>query len=197
MNMVNWAEASEALRRGEVMGLPTDTVYGLAAALSHPSAVRNLFDVKRRPSTTALPVMVADIDMAHELATEWNETAECLSHLWPGALTLIVPTEPDLAAVIGGDAAVGLRIPDDNELRSLLRQTGPLAVTSANSHGQPPCTSVQELLASELTGVGGVVDGGTRGGAVSTVVDTRDPWRIVREGALTGEVIRATLASSN
>lgn len=168
----------DALRRGEVVALPTDTVYGVATTVGHSAA---LFALKERPSDVALPVLIADPSDGARYAT----FAVDLTHHWPGALTIVgTRTEASRGWDLGGDGAtIGLRCPDDDDLRALIRQTGPLITTSANKHGQPPCTTAAEVRAQ----LGGIVvlDGGTRNGQPSTVADaTAEPVRILRQGAL-------------
>lgn len=169
----------DALRRGEVVAIPTDTVYGVAVMVGHSAA---LFALKERPADVALPVLIADPDDGARYAS----FAVDLTHHWPGALTIVgARTSESAAWDLGGDGAtVGLRCPDDDELRALLRDTGPLIVTSANKHGQPPCTTAAEVR----TALGDIplLDGGTRNGQPSTVADaTTDPVKILRQGALT------------
>jgi tRNA threonylcarbamoyl adenosine modification protein (Sua5/YciO/YrdC/YwlC family) len=167
----------ERLLRGEVVAIPTDTVYGLAVSPGHSAA---LFALKERPSDVALPVLIADPEDAATYAT----FAVDLTHHWPGALT-IVGTRTDASRDwdLGGDAStIGLRCPDDEDLRGLLRLTGPLVTTSANKHGEPPCTTADEVRAA-LGDDFEVLDGGVRNGTPSTVVDaTRTPVRVLREG---------------
>jgi tRNA threonylcarbamoyl adenosine modification protein (Sua5/YciO/YrdC/YwlC family) len=168
----------EALRRGEVVAIPTDTVYGVATMVGHSDA---LFALKERPADVALPVLIADPEDAARYAT----FAVDLTQHWPGALTVVgTRTGESRAWDLGGDnATIGLRCPDDDDLRALLREVGPLVTTSANKHGQPPCTSAAEVRTQlgDIT----VLDGGPRSGQPSTVVDaTADPVKILRQGAL-------------
>ncbi|HXZ82842.1 MAG TPA: L-threonylcarbamoyladenylate synthase [Acidimicrobiales bacterium] len=184
-----------ALERGEVVGLPTDTVYGLAARLSQPTAVDLLFHLKGRPRDLAIPVLVADLAQAEDVAGGADPRLTVLAdHFWPGALTVALrrgrDTEPDL----GGDpATVGVRSPDDDVIRALCRRVGPLAVTSANRHGDPPARTAVELRSTFDADVGTVLDGGVRDGQPSTVVSIVEATpRCVREGAIPfAEVIAA------
>jgi tRNA threonylcarbamoyl adenosine modification protein (Sua5/YciO/YrdC/YwlC family) len=171
--------AIERLLRGEVVAIPTDTVYGLAVIPGYSDA---LFTLKERPPSVVLPVLIADPEDAATYATY----ALDLTAHWPGALT-IVGTRTDASREwdLGGDGAtVGLRCPDDDDLRGLMRMTGPLITTSANKHGQPPCTTPDEVRAALGRSVA-VLDGGVRNGQPSTVVDaTQSPWRVLRQGAV-------------
>ncbi len=189
--------ARVALAGARVIAVPTDTVYGLCVDPSVPGATRALFLVKQRPETVALPVMVADLAAALALADPTAHHA--LTHLgtryWPGALTVVVPRASGFLADLGGSpATIGLRVSACAPLRALCRLVGPLAVSSANTHGSPPCTTVAELRSSFGEALV-VVDGGRCAGSVSTVVDLTDgPPRLLRSGAIALEEIELALA---
>jgi L-threonylcarbamoyladenylate synthase len=190
-------EAVRLLREGSVVALPTDTVYGVAASLAHGDAVASLFLLKNRPSGVPLPVLVHALSPIQEIDVEWIERAQRLSEeFWPGPLTIVVPASHELAMMLGGSRdTVGVRVPDDELLLSVLRECGPLAVSSANAHGADPCQSAKEVLRA-LAGehLAGVLDGGERRGQVSTVVEVDESsWRLLREGALSADRIAAVL----
>ena len=188
--LVDRDEAARLLAAGAVVAVPTDTVYGVAASLAFPAAVTSLFALKRRPGSVPLPVLVNSLDQIDRLAVAWPDAARRLSHaFWPGPLTIIVPGAEDLAAMLGSaDGSVGFRHPDDAVVDALIAVCGPLAVTSANSHGETACTSALGVL-EVFSGRGelaGVLDDGPRAREVSTVVVlSESPWRIAREGAIT------------
>jgi len=187
--------AVEALSGGQVVGLPTDTVYGLAVDPVRPGATDRLFATKSRPRTVELPVLVADVDQALGLATAVPETARALmDRWWPGALTLVLPRRPDLAMDLGSDeATIGIRCPDHAVPRALARSCGPLATTSANRHGEPPITTAAGVAEVLGEAVALVLDAGTCAGTPSTVVDcTGAEPRCLREGRLAWEVVRAS-----
>ncbi|HWD95661.1 MAG TPA: L-threonylcarbamoyladenylate synthase [Acidimicrobiales bacterium] len=194
-DVVGTEEAIARLQRGAVVAVPTDTVYGLAATLEHADA---LFHLKRRPTSVALPVLVGSREAIDALGVSWPETAGRLGDaFWPGALTIVVAVDPTLAASVGGGGTVGFRIPRDEVLLRILNECGPLAVSSANEHGESPCQSVEQVLealgSNEL--LDAVLDGGVRGGNVSTVVEiTQDSWKILRAGSITDEAIERVLA---
>jgi tRNA threonylcarbamoyl adenosine modification protein (Sua5/YciO/YrdC/YwlC family) len=198
--IVDREEALRLLLDGGVVALPTDTVYGVAASLVHGDAVASLFLLKNRPAGVPLPVLVHALSPIQEIDVEWSELAQRLSEeFWPGPLTIVVPASRELALSVGGSGdTVGVRVPNDELLLSLLRESGPLAVTSANAHGEPPCHFAQEVLAA-LAGdrLAGVLDDGERRGEVSTVVEVSESsWRVLREGAVTAERIAAVLEAS-
>jgi len=190
-------EAVRLLLGGAVVAVPTDTVYGVAASLAHVDAVASLFLVKDRPSGVPLPVLVHALSPIQEIDVEWNERAQLLSEeFWPGPLTIVVPASHELALMLGGSSdTVGVRVPDDELLLSVLRECGPLAVSSANTHGEDPCHSAEEVL-RVLAGerLAGVLNGGERRREVSTVVEVGEStWRVVREGAILSTRIAAVL----
>jgi L-threonylcarbamoyladenylate synthase len=184
--------AIEALGAGEVVAVPTDTVYGLAVDPTAPGAVERVFALKGRPRDVPLPILVATDEQVDEVAGSLSAAAGHLAaRYWPGALTLVVPRAPGFTVDLGGPSSarmtVGVRWPDHPTIGQLCRALGPLAVTSANQHGTPPATTVAEVVAA-LAGVEQrvvVLDGGVCAGAPSTVVECRGPaTRCLREGAV-------------
>ena len=190
-------DAASALAAGMVLAIPTDTVYGLAAAVDRPEAMAAIFAAKDRPSGLALPVLVGRWRQARGVAGTWPRTASVLAaRFWPGALTVVVPVDPSLGASLGGNGtSVGLRRPRHRFVRALCDKAGPLATTSANRHGAPPCTTAAEVR--DAFGPGDlalVVDGGVCDGRPSTVVDcTVTPPACLREGAIPWSWIEASL----
>ena len=190
-------EAVTALASGEVIALPTDTVYGVGAAINKAS-VAKVFELKQRPQDVALPVLVCCVEQALELGVSWNESAQLLSDaFWPGPLTIVVSGPSDLAETIGSTTnSVGLRMPNNEVLLGVLKN-GPLCVSSANNHGEAPCETPQQVLET-FNGravFSGVLDGGVCSGEVSTVVDVSgENWKILRSGALSEQDIAHALA---
>jgi len=181
--------ALRELSDGGVVGLATDTVYGVAASLAQPGAIAKLFALKRRPSSIALPILTDSVTSIEQLGVTWEPRARRLSDaLWPGALTIVVPVPHHLAELVGGTSdSAGFRVPNDDELRGFLRDSGPLAVSSANEHGEAACRNADDLLRTfaEREQFSGVLDGGERGGEASTVVVLEEnSWRVVREGSV-------------
>lgn len=179
--------AVHALASAQVVALPTDTVYGLAADPFSTGGTDRVFLLKRRPRDVELPVLVADEEQALDLATGVPVAARRLmERFWPGALTLVLPRRPELAADLGSDdATVGVRCPDHPVPLALCRALGPLATTSANLHGQESLTSAAEVAAAFGDAVAVVLDGGHCSGAPSTVVDcTGAEPKLLRAGRL-------------
>ena len=186
--------AVEALAAGAIVGIPTDTVYGLAADPFRPGATRRLFEAKRRGRDVDLPVLVASIEQAMSLTTAVPPIASILMHrFWPGPLTLVLPRRPDLAADLGEDeATIGLRWPAHPVPVALCEKGGPIATTSANLHGQPTSETAEEVAAVFGDAVAVVLDGGRRAGSPSTVVDcTGAEPRPLREGRIRWQDVMA------
>jgi tRNA threonylcarbamoyl adenosine modification protein (Sua5/YciO/YrdC/YwlC family) len=182
-------EAERALRSGEAVVVPTDTVYGLAAVADVPAATARLFTLKHRAERKALAVLVADVDQAQSLVEPVSaEVRALMEDHWPGPLTLVLRRSPASRALdLGGDddTTVGVRCPGHALLRALARRVGPLATTSANRSGEPTPTTAAEAAAALDGPVGFVLDGGRCDGVPSTVVDvTSAPWRVLRAGPI-------------
>jgi tRNA threonylcarbamoyl adenosine modification protein (Sua5/YciO/YrdC/YwlC family) len=196
-------EALAALSRGDVVAVPTDTVYGLAVDPRRPGASERIYAAKGRPDSLALPVLVSSVAEALELAAGGADELRALAAaFWPGPLTVVVPLREDAGLALGGDGAtVGLRLPDHPMARELLVRSGPLAVTSANLHGQAPLTTAHDVRAVLGDRVAVVVDGGACTGAPSTVVRLSGARAVaaegaecLREGAIAFRSVRAVLA---
>lgn len=172
-------QAAEALRRGELVVFPTETVYGLGAHALDPRAVAGVFAAKGRPADNPLIVHVADARAARRLARAWPPEAEALANaFWPGPLTLVLPREarvPD--ATTAGLDSVAVRVPDHPVARALLDACGvPVAAPSANRSGRPSPTRAQDAEDDLGDAVAVYVDGGpTRVGLESTVVSLVGP----------------------
>ncbi|HEX3946775.1 MAG TPA: L-threonylcarbamoyladenylate synthase, partial [Acidimicrobiales bacterium] len=139
--------AVQALAAGQVVALPTDTVYGLAARVDRPEGIAAIFAAKGRPPAVALPVLIGRWRQLRDVAETWPKSASMLaSRFWPGALTVVVPAKPEVGSVLGGEGTtVGLRRPGHKGVRKLCRLAGPLAVTSANRHGEAPCGTAEQV----------------------------------------------------
>jgi tRNA threonylcarbamoyl adenosine modification protein (Sua5/YciO/YrdC/YwlC family) len=177
--------AVNALAGGDIIGLPTDTVYGLAADPFHTGAADRLFTVKGRPRNVELPVLVCDEAQALSLCTAVPDAARRLMSLyWPGPLTIVLPRRPDLAADLGEeDATIGIRCPAHPVPLAICQQMGPIATTTAQE--------VAESLGAELALV---LDAGPSSAKPSTVVDcTGEAPRVLREGQLSWDEIAAAL----
>jgi L-threonylcarbamoyladenylate synthase len=193
------ARAADALRAGELVAFPTETVYGLGADASNPSAVRKLFAVKRRPADHPVIVHIARSDQLDALAIEISDTARALAAaFWPGPLTLVVTrnTERVAAEVTGGRGTVGLRVPDHPVALALLDAFGGgVAAPSANRFGKVSPTTAAHVRADLGDDVAVVLDGGPCTiGIESTIVDvTGSEPAILRIGGVSRAQIEATI----
>lgn len=187
---------ADAIRKGQPAIIPTDTVYGLAAIATEPTAIDALFELKNRPAERSIAVLVADADQAGMIATVTAGERTLMDAFWPGALTIVVHKRPEVHGIGAADGTVGLRSPDDEFALALLRAVGPLATTSANLSGEPTPIdgfAAQKSLAGEVEWV---VDGGPRSGAPSTVMRLGpDGPEILRPGPVTERQIRAALGA--
>lgn len=182
-------EAVRLLRAGEVVAIPTDTVYGVAVDPFRAGAADRLFVAKERPKDVALPVLVAAAgDLDRLIEGDLDPLARRLvDRFWPGALTLVLPRKADLRDLdLGGDpATVGVRCPDHRLVRELCREVGPLATTSANRHREPTPEGAAGVAEALGDSVSLVLDGGVCAGEPSTVVSILgDEVRILREGRI-------------
>lgn len=188
-------QALRFLEQGGVVALPTDTVYGLGARADDPAAAQKLFEVKLRPSTKPLPVLIPDAAALGRMSEQLPDSAMRLAQaFWPGALTIVVPrTDAVCSLVTAGEATVGLRVPDHPVALALLQACPfPLAVTSANISERSPASDAADVI-REFTGkIEMIIDAGRcPGGVPSTVVDlSQGDLRILRAGAVTAEQLR-------
>ena len=197
-------EAIAILRDGGLVAVPTETVYGLAARADRDDAVSAIYRAKGRPSFNPLIVHVADFAIAQTLA-ETDERAEALAaKLWPGALTMVLPTRADAGlapAVTAGLATVALRCPAHPLMRALLEACDfPLAAPSANRSGAISPTEPAHVAASLGDAVPLILDGGVcAAGLESTIVALRSDgrWQILRPGPIDRERIVAILGAGN
>jgi len=190
--------ATEVLRRGGLVAIPTETVYGLAADALDDEAVDGIFRAKGRPAGNPLIVHVADAAMARSLAAAWPEPAAALATaFWPGPLTLVVPKGRQVPAIVtaGGDT-VALRCPAHPLARRLIERSGiPLAAPSANRSERLSPTTAHHVLASLGNRIDLILDAGpAAAGIESTVVDcTTSPPRILRPGPVAAAAIEEVL----
>jgi L-threonylcarbamoyladenylate synthase len=173
------ARAAGMLLRGEVIGFPTDTVYGLGALARNQAAVERIYEIKRRPSDRRLVVMVAAPAALRGLVRIDGRARALMRRWWPGPLTLVLPS------LQGGEDSLAVRIPDHPVALELLRRVGePLATSSANLSGRPPALSAGDLAG--LEGLAAVLDAGpAAGGVPSTLLDLTSPEpRVLRSGPI-------------
>ena len=182
------ARAAAAVRRGEVIAIPTDALYTLIADPFNLGAVTAVFRAKGRETHRSVPLLVNDILMAEDLAAELNNRFFILARrFWPGPLTIIVPASAKVPLkVTGNTGRLALRQPKSRiatDLITLMNQ--PLIGTSANISGHPTCRSGIEVFGIMDSRLDLVLDGGLCAGQGATTIDITEPyWRIIREGAI-------------
>ena len=190
--------ARTAIGRGELVVVPTDTVYGLAADAFNPKAVQRLLDAKGRGRTSPPPVLIPGIPTLDALAeTVPDEVRALVAAFWPGGLTVILPARQSLVWDLGETrGTVALRMPSNRIALELLSETGPLAVSSANATGEPAAVTAHEAERMLGDSVAVYLDGGTGGTEPSTIVDAtglllpQGKLRIVRPGIIPVEQIQ-------
>ncbi|MFF8783657.1 L-threonylcarbamoyladenylate synthase [Streptomyces sp. NPDC015125] len=187
-------EAASAVRRGELVVLPTDTVYGIGADAFSAEAVGDLLEAKGRGRGMPSPVLVGSPNTLHGLVTDFSESAwELVDAFWPGALTLVAKHQPSLTWDLGETrGTVAVRMPLHPVAIELLTEFGPMAVSSANLTGHPSpqdCDAAQEMLGDSVSVY---LDGGPTPAAVpSSIVDVTGKIPVLlREGALSAEELR-------
>ncbi|MFF7242348.1 L-threonylcarbamoyladenylate synthase [Embleya sp. NPDC008237] len=187
-------EATGAIKRGDLVVLPTDTLYGIGADAFTPHAVHALLDAKGRGRNMPSPVLVGSPNTLHGLVTGFPEVGwELVDAFWPGALTIVAFHQPSLMWDLGDTrGTVTVRMPLHPVAIELLIETGPMAVSSANRSGNPAATTVDEAEAQLGDSVSVYLDGGTcPSTAPSSIVDlTAGRPRLLREGALSLDTLR-------
>jgi L-threonylcarbamoyladenylate synthase len=186
------ANALEVLLSGGLVAFPTDTVYGVGALVFDEKTVESIYAAKERPVEKAIPVLIGDAVDLNQVADEIPiPAARLIARFWPGPLTVLVPKKSSLPTVVSATSTVGVRVPDHELARSLLRLAGPMAVTSANISSQPSPTTAEEVLTQLGSRIAMILDGGrTPGGVPSTLVDcTGDEIQILREGPISKETL--------
>lgn len=177
----------EVLEQGGVVACPTETWLGLLADARNPVAIEKVAELKGRPASMPIALLLPGADAIEEVAEPPSEKARALmAAYWPGPLTLVVPARPHLDSRLTRDGTVGVRVPGPSPAAELTRAFGhALTATSANLTGEPPLRSVDELSGSLAAGVDAAVPGLCPGGAPSTFVDTTTtPMTILRAGAI-------------
>jgi len=185
------------LEKGGIVVFPTSSFYGLGASAFKPDTLRRVYTAKRRPPGKPLLVLIASMEQLSALAKEVPKTAEQLIRaFWPGQVTLVFDAHPELPALLTAHSGkIGVRLAAHPVAVALLQKFGgPISGTSANLSGAAACTAVSELDERLKNEVDVILDAGTLGGGFpSTVVDvTVEPVKVIREGIITAEQIRAT-----
>ncbi len=186
-------ERAEAIiRSGGLIVFPTDTIYGVACNPWNENAILKLYQAKQRSPDKAIPVLIGKISQLNEICVNIPEKAFRLATaFWPGALTMLLPKNPGLPAILSQFPSVGVRMPAYQLLQKLLVRTGPLAVTSANISESGNLSSPTAVLDQLADRIDLLLDGGdTPGDKASTVVDcTQEQPVIIRQGPISAQAI--------
>jgi len=193
-------QAAAVIQAGGIVAFPTDTVYGIGVSAFNRKAIEKIYNVKGRSHLKAIPILVGDVeDLAQITPPIPLYIQQIVDNFWPGALTLVLPASSSLPKSLSPTPTVGVRIPNLDQARSLLRATGPLATTSANLSGKPSALTADEVL-QQLDGrIDLILDGGTvHGGQASTVLDcSGESFILLRKGPVTKKDLDKTLIKMN
>ena len=174
-------KAAKILKSGGVIAFPTETVFGIGAALDHPQAIKRIFKIKKRPKNKPLQVLVATFTQAKKLARFNNKALEFAKRNWPGPFTLLVyKTRKAPRLVTGGSSKVGIRMPNHKTALELIKKCGPIVATSANRSGEKPALTAKEVK-KKLPEVDFILSGRTKTGKASQVIDATKRFKILRK----------------
>jgi L-threonylcarbamoyladenylate synthase len=186
--------AVRAIKRGGVIAIPTDTVYGLACDPANTAAVSRIYAIKRRPDgleLTLLAASLAEIEADVDLSPAARTLAAAY---WPGALSIVSTLHSRRWAIPRDGTTLSVRVPDHPLALALLRRTGPLATTSANRHDEPAADTAAGVAAALGAEIDTVVDGGRSAGLASTIIDcTTTTPRVLRDGPISATALLSLL----
>ena len=192
------SRALQILNAGGLVAFPTDTVYGVGALAFDGKAVESIYTAKDRPVEKAIPILIGDPGDLEKVGMDVPSSAHQLAaRFWPGPLTILVPKRTELPETVSATSTVGVRVPDHEVARALLRTTGPMAVTSANISGAQSPVTAQEVYEQLAGRIDLIIDGGkTPGGVPSTLVDcTSSELKVLREGPLSLQELLSALTT--
>lgn len=198
MNDSDEALVERALEADELIVLPTDTVYGIAARPTSRRAIDRLLNAKGRGRDYPSPILVGSLEQVEPIVAGIGDAHRRLMEaLWPGALTIVMPANANLGWDLGEtNGTVAVRMPDDDAVRAFLTRTGPLAVTSANLHGMPPAANISQAQSYFGNNVAVYIDGGRpRDGEPSTIVSVNadNAVEFLRTGAIDADAVVSAL----
>jgi L-threonylcarbamoyladenylate synthase len=188
--------AKHIIQQGGLIAFPTDTIYGVAGDAFNPQAIEAIFNAKQRPDEKALPVLIGDFTQLPELILYPDERLQHITAaFWPGPLTLILPKSPNVPAELSPYPTIGVRMPNLPFTLALLRETGPLATTSANLSGGANPIDAPSVMAQLGGRIDLLLDGGsTPGPTASTVADLTGPdIQILRPGPISLSDLQSVL----
>jgi L-threonylcarbamoyladenylate synthase len=183
-------EAVKILNQGGIVIFPTDTAFGIGCRIDNQNAVQRLFKIRKRPQSQAVPVLVADLEMAKKYASAFpdNVVQNLVKPYWPGALTIVLKAnKEEVSPLIRGDGeTIGLRMPNNPTILKIIKEAGvPVLGPSANFHGENTPYEFKDLNPQLISLVDYVVKGECLVKEASTVIDsTLTPWKILRQGQI-------------
>ena len=191
---MNLDRAVRAIRRGGVIAIPTDTVYGLACDPANTAAVSRIYAIKRRPDRLELTLLAASIADVEDDVDLTPAARTLAAAYWPGALSIVCALRGHRWAIPRDGTTLSVRVPNQPIALQLLRRTGPLATTSANRHGDPVENTAAGVAAALGAEIDTVIDGGPSAGLASTIIDcTTTTPRVLRDGPISATALLSLL----
>ena len=192
MKKLDLSKAITALRNGQIIVYPTDTLYGLGANIFNDDAVKKIFKIKKRKKNNPLSVAVANIKELEKIAVVDDKTRCLIRTFLPGKLTIVLKKKSNVSNLVtGGLDKVAIRIPNNEIALDLLSKFGPLTATSANIHGKKPPVNINDIsIQFKASDIAVYIDNGKLDGKPSTIVDmTEKPFKIIRKGTISEKAI--------
>jgi tRNA threonylcarbamoyl adenosine modification protein (Sua5/YciO/YrdC/YwlC family) len=190
-------DAVSAIARGDLVVLPTETVYGVAAKVDRADAIERIFELKGRDTEKVLQALCPDASWLERLGDPSNAAAALARAFWPGPLTLVVRARDDAPGTVVKDGTVGVRVPDSPATLAVLRRSGAVAATSANRSGEPTPDNIDAIRELFGDAIAVYLDGGAIVGTGSTVIDlSSDEPKLLREGPISFDRVKSVLAES-
>jgi L-threonylcarbamoyladenylate synthase len=192
MKKLDLSKAIKALRNGQIIVYPTDTLYGLGADIFNDDAVKKIFKIKKREKNNPLSIAVANIKELEKIAVVDDKTRCLIRTFLPGKLTIVLKKKSNVTSLVtGGLDKVAIRIPNNEIALDLLSNFGPLTATSANIHGKKPPVNINDInIQFKASGIAVYIDNGKLDGKPSTIVDmTEKPFKIIRKGTISEKEI--------
>jgi len=183
-------KAIKVLKEGGIVIFPTDTAFGIGCRIDDETAIKRLFEIRKRPEKQAVAVLIDSLEMVQEYLLPISEEVKerLIKRYWPGALTIVLPCRTDKVPklVRGGGNTLGVRIPNHPVIREIIREVGvPILGPSANFHGKETPYKFEQLDPELVAMIDYIVPGLCSVGKASTVIDcSQKPWKILREGAV-------------
>lgn len=172
-------KAARVINSGGVVAFPTETVFGVGAALDRPEAIKKIFKIKNRPRNKPLQVLIASTEQAKELGRFSKIAEDYATRTWPGPTLVVLKTRKVSKLVTGGSSKVGLRMPDHKTVLELIKKCGPIVATSANRSGEKPALSAKEV-SQMLSGIDFMLPGKVKSGRPSKVIDLTRGKKVLR-----------------